>query len=62
MIVSQTYGYQYMTTLDNLAKLDLFKKQESRTNPYNKIRKDLRLVVEDINEQSPNDIAYVYSG
>jgi len=33
----------------------------TKTN-YNYLRKVLRLVVDEINEQNPNDIAYVYSG
>ena len=33
----------------------------SKTN-YNYLRKVLRLVVDEVNEQNPNDIAYVYSG
>lgn len=33
----------------------------SKTN-YNYLRKLLRLVVDEVNEQNPNDIAYVYSG
>ena len=33
----------------------------AKTN-YNYLRKVLRLVVDEINEQNPNDIAYVYSG
>ena len=33
----------------------------SRTN-YNYLRRVLKLVVDEVNEQNPNDIAYVYSG
>lgn len=33
----------------------------SKTN-YNYLRKVLKLVVDEVNEQNPNDIAYVYSG
>ncbi|RAL13796.1 Sec1 family protein [Aspergillus homomorphus CBS 101889] len=33
----------------------------SRTN-YNTLRKTLRLVVEEVSEKDPNDVAYVYSG
>ena len=33
----------------------------SKTN-YNYLRKVLRLIVDEVNEQNPNDIAYVYSG
>ena len=33
----------------------------SKTN-YNYLRKTLRLIVDEVNEQEPNDVAYVYSG
>ena len=33
----------------------------TKTN-YNNLRKVLRLIVDEVNEQDPNDIAYVYSG
>ena len=35
--------------------------ENSKTN-YNYLRKILRLIVDEVNEQSPNDISYVYSG
>ena len=35
--------------------------ENSKTN-YNYLRKVLRLIVDDVNEQNPNDISYVYSG
>ena len=36
--------------------------QEGAKTNYNYLRKVLRLVVDEVNEQNPNDIAYVYSG
>ncbi|KAL9102761.1 MAG: hypothetical protein Q9163_002123 [Psora crenata] len=35
--------------------------ENSKTN-YNYLRKVLRLIVDEVNEQKPNDISYVYSG
>ncbi|KAL8719175.1 MAG: hypothetical protein Q9225_003796, partial [Loekoesia sp. 1 TL-2023] len=35
---------------------------ESKYTNYNALRKQLRLIVDEVNEQDPNDIAYVYSG
>ncbi|KAL9604803.1 MAG: hypothetical protein Q9219_000251 [cf. Caloplaca sp. 3 TL-2023] len=35
---------------------------ESKITNYNLLRKQLRLIVDEVNEQDPNDIAYVYSG
>ena len=50
-----------MFTLQNLEKLGLLKKQESKSS-YPALRKNLHLIVEDVNEANPTDIAYVYSG
>jgi len=59
--ILQTYGYQYLFTLNNLEKLGLFKRQEGR-NTFAALRKNLHLIVEDIDENNPSDVAYVYSG
>ncbi|KAG1714266.1 Vacuolar protein sorting-associated protein 33A [Nymphon striatum] len=58
--IIQTYGYQHMLTFSYLEKTGLLKLQTSKN--YSTIRKTLRLVVEDVHEQNPSDIAYVYSG
>ncbi|XP_042904838.1 vacuolar protein sorting-associated protein 33A [Parasteatoda tepidariorum] len=58
--IIQTYGYQHCLTLNNLEKAELLKVQGNRT--YSVIRKTLRLIVDDVNEQSPSDISYVHSG
>jgi len=60
--IVQTYGYEYLAALNNLEKLGLFNKQSVRTPPFATLRKALNLVVQDINEQNPTDISYVYSG
>lgn len=77
-LVLQGYGYQHILTLHNLEKLQLFLSRASpmasmipmpgsgsatgtKTN-YTYLRKQLRLIVDEVNEQTPNDIAYVYSG
>jgi hypothetical protein len=59
--ILQTYGYEHLFTLNNLEKLGLLRKQEGK-NAYPQLRKNLQLIVEDIDENNPNDIAYVYSG
>ncbi|KAK2161895.1 hypothetical protein LSH36_108g07122 [Paralvinella palmiformis] len=56
----QTYGFEHMITLHNLEKAGLFKNQTSRTYPT--MKKTLKLVIEEVNEQNPNDISYVFSG
>ena len=36
--------------------------QERAKTNYNYLRKPLRLIVDEVNEQNPNDISYIYSG
>ncbi|KAI0999300.1 Vacuolar protein sorting-associated protein [Podosphaera aphanis] len=77
-MIMQAYGYQHMLTLHTLEKLQLLVPRSSsmammipmtgattnevtKTN-YNYLRKSLRLVIDEVNEHEPNDIAYVYSG
>ncbi|OAL67816.1 vacuolar sorting protein [Trichophyton rubrum] len=75
--VLQGYGYQHLLTLSNLEKMELLQPKVpstgillqggsisaagAKTN-YNSLRKSLRLIVDEVDEQSPNDISYVYSG
>ncbi|XP_060105435.1 vacuolar protein sorting-associated protein 33A [Heteronotia binoei] len=60
--ILQTYGYEHILTLNNLEKAGLLKPQTSGRNNYPTIRKTLRLWMDDVNEQNPHDISYVYSG
>jgi hypothetical protein len=77
-LILEGYGYQHLITLQNLEKLQLFLSRSSpmasmipmpgsgtatgtKTN-YTYLRKQLRLIVDEVNEHDPNDIAYVYSG
>lgn len=77
-LILQAYGYQHILTLDALEKLHLLLPRGSpmaltipmtgsatntgtKTN-YTYLRKQLRLIVDEVNEQDPNDISYVYSG
>ncbi|KAI0482629.1 vacuolar protein sorting 33A-like protein [Xylariaceae sp. FL0804] len=77
-LVLEGYGYQHLLTLHNLEKLQLFLSRSSpmanmipmtgagtatgkQTN-YTYLRKQLRLIMDDVDEHNPNDIAYVYSG
>ncbi|EFR03156.1 vacuolar protein sorting-associated protein 33A [Nannizzia gypsea CBS 118893] len=75
--ILQGYGYQHLLTLSNLEKMELLQPKVSssgillpggsnsaagtKTN-YNTLRKSLRLIVDEVDEQNPNDISYVYSG
>ncbi|CAE1276176.1 VPS33A [Acanthosepion pharaonis] len=58
--ILQTYGFQHLVTLLNLEKTGLLRPQGQKT--YLTIRKSLRLIVDDINDQNPTDISHVYSG
>jgi lysine-specific histone demethylase 1 len=77
-LILHGYGYQHLLTLNNLEKLQLFLSRSSplagmipmagnagatgtKTN-YTYLRKPLRLIVDEVQEDDPNDIAYVYSG
>nr|ATG70713.1 ATVPS33 vacuolar protein sorting 33 [Juniperus flaccida] len=56
-----SYGFEHMATLINLEKSGLFKKQDSKSN-WVTIKRGLNLVVEDVDDANPSDIAYVFSG
>ncbi|KAK3341757.1 Sec1-like protein [Lasiosphaeria hispida] len=77
-LILQGYGYQHLLTLQNLERLQMLLSRSSplasmipmtaaagavgtKTN-YTYLRKQLRLIVDEVNEHDPNDIAYVYSG
>lgn len=71
-LILHAYGYQHLLTLDALEKMQLLQSRNSagilpvpaggsRTN-YAYLRKALRLIVDEVHEQNPDDIAYVYSG
>ncbi|KZT51079.1 Sec1-like protein [Calocera cornea HHB12733] len=62
--ILQTYGYQYLTLLLHLSSLNLLLKAPAPAPhlPLPSLRKHLRLLVDDVSEQAPTDIAYVYSG
>jgi vacuolar protein sorting-associated protein 33A len=59
----QAYGYDHLTTFDSLerAGLLLLRPTSAKSN-YSSLRKALKLIVDDVDEQKPDDIAYVYSG
>ncbi|KAI1936989.1 Vacuolar protein-sorting-associated protein 33 [Ophidiomyces ophidiicola] len=76
--ILQAYGYQHLVTLYALEKMELLQSRSSATamilptgssggasnlkTNYGYLRKALRLIVDEVDEQNPNDIAYVYSG
>ena len=72
------YGFQHQLTLDALEKTELLQPRSSSTalllpasggagatgskTNYTYLRKELRLIFDDVNEADPNDISYVFSG
>jgi lysine-specific histone demethylase 1 len=77
-LILEGYGYQHILTLHSLERLQMFLSKSSplasmipmtasagatgtKTN-YTYLRKQLRLIVDEVKEHDPNDIAYVYSG
>lgn len=62
--IIQTYGFEYIFTLNHLGKLGFLRKQgESKLgNWFANVRRPMRLLVLDVNEKEPDDIAYTYSG
>lgn len=60
--ILQAYGFENIITLQNLERAGLIKLQTSNTRTYATLRKTLKLIVEDVNEQNPKDISYTYSG
>ncbi|KAK9373793.1 Sec1-like protein [Lipomyces chichibuensis] len=63
-LILNEYGYEHILTLSILQKLDLIyaRGKGSSQFQFSNLRKTLRLIVDDVNEQAPDDIAYVYSG
>ncbi|XP_027037001.1 vacuolar protein sorting-associated protein 33A-like [Pocillopora damicornis] len=61
--ILQTYGFEHTyRTLSTLETAGLLRAQTQPSRSYNQLRKSMKLVVEDVQEQNPNDIAYVFSG
>ncbi|CAI2165487.1 1983_t:CDS:10 [Funneliformis geosporum] len=60
--ILQSYGFEHLQTLLNLERLNMFVKQGSTNNKFSSIRKQLQLIVDEVDEHNPQDISYVYSG
>ncbi|KAL4946397.1 hypothetical protein BDV06DRAFT_182485 [Aspergillus oleicola] len=74
--VVQAYGHQHLLTFSALEKMELLQPRSSATTMlipgtgsqtgsktnYTYLRKNLRLVIEEVSEKDPEDVAYVYSG
>ncbi|KAI5237854.1 Sec1-like protein [Aureobasidium subglaciale] len=73
--IMYAYGHQHLLTFSSLEKMGLVVPRVSNTgylNPmsgtnsgntdYNSVRKTLKLFVDEVDEQDPTDISYVFSG
>lgn len=58
--ITNAYGFEHLLTLGYLEQVGLLK--SAAVKSYATVRKSLNLVVDDVHEQNPNDIAYAYSG
>ncbi|XP_021998491.1 vacuolar protein-sorting-associated protein 33 homolog isoform X2 [Helianthus annuus] len=59
--ILHSYGFEHMSTLNNLEKAGLVKKQEGKSN-WLTVKRALNLVVEDTDTTNPKDVSYVFSG
>lgn len=73
--IMYAYGHQHLLTFAALEKMGLVMQRQTNTgylNPmggvnsgntdYNSVRKTLKLFVDEVDEQDPTDISYVFSG
>ena len=60
LVKQKAYGFNYFGLHTNLEKIGLIFQQTTKT--FNSISQKFNLIVENCNEESPTDIAYVFSG
>ena len=60
-LVLQTYGHSWLITLDQLAAAGLLVQSPGTRPSYSILRKRLGLIMDNVDEQNPADIAYVHS-
>ncbi|KIW04070.1 hypothetical protein, variant [Verruconis gallopava] len=72
--IIQGYGHQHLLTLASLERMGLLIPRIGgglvgaaagplgKTTNYNAVRKSLHLIVDEVNESEPDDVAYVFSG
>ncbi|XP_020261402.1 vacuolar protein-sorting-associated protein 33 homolog [Asparagus officinalis] len=56
-----SYGFEHMSTLYNLEKSGLLRRQESKSN-WPIVSKALQLIADETDTPNPNDISYIFSG
>ena len=60
-ICIQSYGYQYLHSMNHLEAAGLLKVQEG-ARAFSAIKQNLRLCNQEVDEKNPTDISYCYSG
>uniref|UniRef100_A0A2K5IE40 VPS33A core subunit of CORVET and HOPS complexes n=1 Tax=Colobus angolensis palliatus TaxID=336983 RepID=A0A2K5IE40_COLAP len=61
-VCNSGFKQKHLLTLHNLKKAGLLKPQTGGRNNYPTIRETLALWIDDVKEQNPTDISYMYSG
>ncbi len=56
----KAYGFKYFDLLNNMEKSSMLFAQGQKT--FNTVSQKMSLIVENVNEENPNDISYVFSG
>ena len=59
--VCQCYGFEHVPALDALHTAGYLRRHDARS-PFPALRKALRLVIEDLDDENPDDCAYAFSG
>jgi len=60
-LILQSYGYNHLLTLDRLNAAGLLTQNTGTRPAYTMLRKRLSLILDNVDEQCPADIAYVHS-
>ena len=59
--IVQTYGFYQLLNIENLIKSNALRSLPAYSKGFSGIKKSMRLIVDNINEVNPTDIAYVHS-
>ncbi|KAK9915301.1 hypothetical protein WJX75_007269 [Coccomyxa subellipsoidea] len=60
--VLHSYGHEYMLMLSKLQDAGLLVKHEGGKGNFTALKRAFRLLVDDVDDKNPTDIAYVFSG
>ncbi|KAK9830347.1 hypothetical protein WJX72_011177 [[Myrmecia] bisecta] len=60
--VLHTYGHEHILTLTSLQDAGLLRRQEGGKSSFGALKRALKLLVDDIDDKNPTDVAYTFSG